>query len=265
MNLDTVTCCDWRDLLATLEPGSVDLLLTDMPYGKTQVEWDNPPDLAVWWQLVHPLMRSGGAVVCTATQPFTSQLVVSGLDWFRYEWIWRKSNSVGHLNAHIMPLQQHESILVFGEKTPDYYPQLRDRVPHGRTKNGTQGAAYGTFHQEGVRTIEYEQGYPSSVVDFNTCYHDREAGLHPTQKPLALFEYLIRTYTLPDDLVVDPFCGSGTTALAARNLGRFWICGDLDRHYVDVSLDRLRMPFEACRVPPASAPLEDLPMFARPS
>lgn len=242
--LSDVLCCDWRDLLASLADHSVQLCLADMPYGNTQAGWDTRINLRDWWALLRRVMRPSGAVVMTAAQPFTSMLVMSNFHDFKHEWIWRKSLPSGHLNAKRQPLRQHESILVFG-RTPAYYPQLRPRLNkgYGRTTQHLSDV-YGAVSGNGEREIEDDQGYPLTVLDFPTVYHSREPRINPTQKPVALFEYLIRTYSAPDDLVIDPFMGGGTTAVAARQARRRYVCGDIDESQYEAVLERLDAPWQ---------------------
>lgn len=155
---------------------------------------------------------------------------------FRYEWIWKKSQATGFLDANRKPMKQHESILVFCERSAPYYPQMGKGLPYVTGKNGNS-SNYGYFNR--VRTVNSTgDRYPKTIIEF-----DIENGDHPTQKPVALYEYLIRTYTQPSGLVVDFCAGSGTTAIAARNLGRTFIAGDQSAEYCDVARKRLAMPF----------------------
>jgi site-specific DNA-methyltransferase (adenine-specific) len=242
--LDSVQCCDWRDLLRAIPAGSVDLLLTDMPYGITACDWDKRPDLDEWWRLVKPVMKPRGAVVCTASQPFTSMLVMSNLKWFRYEWVWEKSLPTGYLNASRVPLKRHENVLIFYQRSGNYVPQFTTGEPY-RAMSGTVAGVVRDKSVGGWLTENNGRRYPVSVIQIDSETDPR----HPTQKPLALLDYLIRTYTQPGDLVVDPFVGSGTTAVAARNTGRHWIVGDLDAGYCEIARRRQAEPYT-------------LPMFA---
>lgn len=258
VKLDSIHCCDAFKLCGNLPPHSVDMILTDPPYGVTQIAWDKRPDLAAMWQAFKRVIKPRGAIVMTASQPFTSVLVCSNLEMFRYEWIWDKTNPVGFLNAKVRPMGLHESVLIFGDANTPYYPQLRKEVskPFGRVSTSiarSYGAA-GADRQFGV-------GYPLSILKFPRPNNLSGGGLHPNQKPVALFEYLIRTYTQPGDLVLDPYCGSGTTALAARNTGRRFVCGDTSAEYVAIARDRLRMPFEPRQVKRENN-VTDLPLFA---
>ncbi len=237
MQLDSVQHADFFELLAQLPSQSVDMILCDMPYGTTACAWDEVIPFEPMWAAYKRVIKPRGAIVLTASQPFTSRLVCSNLGMFRYEWIWRKPQGTGYLNANRQPMKNHESILVFAEGAHHYQPIMRDGKPYRATSG-----AVGGFVQDktvgGYLTINNGERYPLSVLDFNGI-----TGLHPTQKPVALFEYLIRTYTRPDELVADPCVGSGTTALAARNTGRHWLCGDKELGYVEIARQRLAEPY----------------------
>lgn len=237
MELDSVVCMDAYELLASLPDKSVDLLLTDAPYNTTACEWEMELDLPRWWALVKRILKPRGACVMTTSQPFTTRLIASNYEMFRYEWIWEKPNGTGYLNANRVPMKSHETIIVFCEKGTAYYPIMEKSAPYSTTS----GAAGGFVRDKtvgGHQTINTGLRYPKTILRF-----DSEVGYHPTQKPVALFEYLIRTYTQAGDLVVDPFVGSGTTAVAARNLGRHFICGDQSAEYVAIANKRLNEPF----------------------
>ena len=258
--VDRVYCCDWMDLLRALPAQSVDLMLTDMPYGHTDLVWDIAPDLEQWWLLIGQALTPNGTVVATSTQPFTSELVMSNRKWFKYEWVWEKTVASGFLHAANKPMKNHENILIFSPGTTNhasltqsrmaYFPQMEKGERWQRkvvSPNVTEDSAAGhhpskiNFDYVGKLTGSPDgQRYPQSVLHFGNG--NNNSG-HPTQKPVALFEYLIRTYTAPGDLVVDPFVGGGTTALAARNTGRHYICGDNMLEYVEGARRRLAEPY----------------------
>jgi len=239
--LGTIHHCDWRVLVDALPDASVDMCLADTPYGTTACAWDTVIDLDAWWAAMRRVMKPRGAVVMTASQPYTSVLVCSNLDWFRYEWVWDKIQASNIGNVKFMPLRSHENILLFSKNGTIYNPQFRKDVllPFGK-KTGTDTKTIGTFgenYQVGV-------GYPKTVLRYMRPNNLTGGGLHPTQKPVDLFDYLIRTYTHPGDLVLDPFVGSGTTAVAARNLGRRFVCGDVSADYVQIARERLAQPWQ---------------------
>lgn len=255
--LEAIHCLDWRVLLAALPAQSVDLTITDTPYGTTACSWDTVIDLAHWWREMRRVMKPRGAVVMTASQPYTSALVMSNPAWFRYEWIWHKPAPVGFLDARRKPLDAHETILVFAAASPPYYPQglTAVYVKSGSLQKTKPGGVYGRVGNPDY--INTEGNFPRTVIEFGNGLNNK---VHPTQKPVALFEYLIRTYTHEHALVLDPFCGSGTTAVAARNTKRRYICGDISAEYVAIARDRVRVEPFAPIV--ADDDVSDLPLFA---
>lgn len=237
--LDTVHHADLFDLCAQLDAGSVDMILADLPYGTTACAWDTVIPFEPMWAAFRRVIKPRGAIVLTASQPFTSALVMSWPQGFKYEWAWDIVAPTGHLNVKMRPMRQHDNILVFCDGVAPYFPQFRKGVtPHAANGIG-QAGAYGKFGD--VRRTGV--GYPSTVIRFMRPGNFGVISEHPTQKPVALFEYLIRTYTQPDELVFDPTAGSGTTAIAARNTGRHYIVGDSSAEYVDVIRARLAKPY----------------------
>lgn len=222
---------DCFDHMRTLADGSVDLVLCDLPYGTTQNPWDSVLPLDALWREYWRVCRPGAAVVLTASQPFTSVLGASQIAALRYEWVWQKTTATGHLNAKRQPMKKHEVVLVFCRSAPPYYPQ--GLVPHNKVvRRGSNGANFGT---SGTSNFQEWTNYPRSIVEFAL---DGD-GFHPTQKPVALFEYLIRTYSQPGQLVLDNTAGSGTTAIAAEAAGRPWICIEKDPDYYWQAIARL--------------------------
>jgi site-specific DNA-methyltransferase (adenine-specific) len=221
-------------LLPKLAAHSIDMILCDLPYGITQNKWDSIIPLDLLWEQYRRVLKPDGVCVLTASQPFTSQLVCSSpASWFRYEWIWHKNCVTGHLNVKRMPMEAHENILVFSPALHTYVPQ--GLQPYGKIKKrGHNGANYG---KSGTENFQEVTGYPRSVLEFDS---DRSK-LHPTIKPVALFEYLLRTYTDPDGggWVLDNCCGSGTTGVACENTGRNFIEMDIDPEYCTVAYSRL--------------------------
>lgn len=240
LTLDTVHHCDALTLCAALPDRSIDLILCDLPYGTTACSWDVVIPFAPMWAAFKRVIKPRGAIVLTASQPFTSVLVCSNLDWFKYEWVWEKTVGSNPLLTMYQPFRKHESILVFYRNQPVYMPQMEVGEPY--TDKPRASGLKAIHDTPGQKRAICNQGtrYPSSVQRFA---NPNNGGAHPTQKPVALFEYLIRTYTQPGDVVFDPCCGSGTTAIAARNTGRRWICGDSDAGYAQVAKDRLATPY----------------------
>ena len=221
-----------------------DAIIADMPYGTTQNEWDSVLQLSEVWLQYKRLIKSGGGIVLTATQPFTSELVMSNKEWFKWEDVWRKSHATGHLNCKVMPLRQHENILVFGEGRITYNPQIEQKpmidVRPSR-KSAAKTSNYGAYHNNPETTIPLDMSYPRSVLEINSPNHG-EKGLHPNQKPFALMAYLIRTYTNPEEIVLDNTMGSGTTLAAAQDEGRQAVGIELSEEYCKIAVERLRQP-----------------------
>lgn len=246
--INTVYNHDLLTLCSLLDEGSVNLIVADLPFGLTENSWDVVIPFAPMWKAFKRVAAPNAAIVLNSKQPFTSMLVTSNLKMFRQELIWKKSLPTGHLNARVRHLEIHENILVFSQRGAAYYPQLKQRKSHGST-DYRPSANYGEFGSKAERTIAETEGYPTSVIEINTAYHEREAGLHPTQKPEALLDYIIRTYSKPGDVVIDPCCGSGTTAQAARALSRNWIISDngfddkTGNSWADISRNRLSNPY----------------------
>jgi len=247
--VNKVHCLDAFTLLRMIPDASVDAYITDLPYGTTACSWDEIIPFAPMWAEVKRTLKPRGVFVTTASQPFTSKLVMSNVGMFKYEWIWAKSKPIGYLNANRRPMMEHESVLVFavGGSTAannkaepmNYFPEMiTGAKPYISRKH--KGQSYEGYNAHNAHTtINTGSRYPTSILKFANSNYESN---HPTQKPVALYEYLIRTYTQPDNLVVDFCCGSGTTALAARNLGRRFIAGDITLEYVNVAR-RLAQPW----------------------
>lgn len=224
---------DCLERMATLKPGSIDLVLTDPPYGTTRCRWDTPLALPDMWRSVARVARANAPLVFTAAQPFSSALVMSNPKLFGYEWIWQKEAGTGLLNAKRQPLRDHESVLVFYRKPPPYHPQFTQGKPYTVTKGGETEC----YNNSGTVTTRSDgRRYPKTVQRFN---RDRNR-VHPTQKPVALMAYLIKTYTKEGDTVLDFTMGSGTTGVACRHLGRKFVGIELDAGYFETACDRIK-------------------------
>ena len=220
---------DCLERMKEIPDGSVDLILCDLPYGTTQNKWDSVITFEPLWAQYRRVCKPNAAIVLTAAQPFTSFLVSSNARDFKYQWVWQKSKPTGHLNAKKQPLRNHEDVLVFYSAQPTYNPQgtRPTDVMVSRTNRGNYGACSKTTRQ----TVT---GYPCTVIQFST-----ESGIHPTQKPVALMEYLIRTYTNEGEVVLDNCMGSGTTGIACRNLHRKFIGIEMDENYFNIAKKRI--------------------------
>ena len=238
---------DCLELMKELPNKSIDMILCDLPYGTTACKWDTIIPFEPLWKEYTRIIKDNGAIVLTASQPFTSALVTSNPSMFRYEWIWDKVSGKDFYQAKRRPLKQHENILIFSKGNTIYKPQtyeaekknMRDRVKN-KTKAQT-GTIYGDL-KEYTSQKDERQRYPGSV--FIHSYQENELHyskrLHPTQKPVALFEYLIKTYTNEGDLVLDNCAGSFTTAVACNNLKRRWICIEKEEEYCEIGRNRLK-------------------------
>lgn len=248
--LDTVHNTDLLTLCGMCDPQSIDMILCDLPYGTTDCSWDEIIPFEPMWAAFRRVIKPRGAIVLTASQPFTSKLVMSNLAWFKYEWIWEKSMATDFLNGKNKPMKAHENVMVFSSGTTangspnkmSYYPEIDKskgawkRVNRSDPRTGAWDIGGRTPFVVG-ELRGHEGRYPRSVVLFENGNHNNA---HPTQKPVALFEYLIRTYTREGETVLDPCVGSGTTAIAARNTDRRYIVGDTSAEYIAITQKRLK-------------------------
>ncbi len=224
--------------MASIPDASVDMVLCDLPYGTTACKWDSVIPFEPLWAHYKRVCKKNAAIVLTASQPFTSVLGASNISQLRYSWVWKKNNVTGHLNAKRMPMKDFEDILVFHGETPTYNPQ--GLVPYG--KMGRRGGNGDAFGKSGLTNLQEFTNYPRAILEFS---YDKVRGLHPTQKPVALMEYLVRTYTNPGDTVLDNTMGSGTTGVACANTGRRFIGIERDEHYFRVASERIRNALQA--------------------
>lgn len=233
-----IICGDAIETMKTIT--AVSAVFADLPYGTTQNIWDSVIDLHDFWQECWRLVPKTGPVICNAAMPFSATLVMSQPSAFRYDWVWEKTMATGHLNAKRCPLRAHESILVFCRQGAPYYPQKTTGHPpvNSFTKHRGAGSNYGKT-TIGIRGGGSTERYPRSVQVFPS--DKQHVALHPTQKPLALMRYLVRTYTLPGQTVLDPTCGSGTTLLACALEGRSYIGIESDPLMHRVAQQRLKI------------------------
>lgn len=216
------------------------MVLCDLPYGTTRNKWDSVIDLDHFWEQVWRVAKQDAAVVLTAQTPFDKVLGCSQLKYLRYEWIWEKGNASGHLNAKRAPLKAHENVLVFYRKQPTYNPQKTSghvrKVSSASHRRGTRlSDNYGDVNKN--YGYDSTDRFPRSTLFFSS--DKQKSKIHPTQKPVALFEYLIRTYTNPGELVLDACMGSGTTAVAALASGRNYVGFETDETYFNASIQRI--------------------------
>jgi DNA modification methylase len=227
---------DCLERMKEIPAGTVDLVLCDPPYGTTMCKWDSVINLELMWEQLKRVIKQNGAIVITAAQPFTSILVCSNLKMFRYDLVYDKPAGTGFFNAKKMPLRSHESVLVFYNKLPTYNPQMT----HGHErKTSSRLDAKSECYGKAVKKTSYDSTsrYPRSIQRFSS---DKQKGnFHPTQKPVALMEYLIKTYSNESEAVLDFTMGSGSTGVAAKNLNRDFIGIELDEEYFNIAQDRI--------------------------
>ncbi len=218
---------DCLELLKNIPDGSVDLILTDPPYGTTACKWDSVIPFEPMWAELKRIIKPNGAIVLFGSEPFSSALRMSNIKQYKYDWVWKK-RAVNFLNAKKQPLREVENIMVFNSLF--YYPQdliYKPRVNKRSNSTETNGA-------HGLSNLSEYTNYPKNILEFKN-----ERGLHPTQKPVALLEYLIKTYTQENETVLDFTMGSGSTGVAARNLNRSFIGIELDEKYFDIAKERI--------------------------
>jgi DNA modification methylase len=220
---------------------SIDMVLCDLPYGVTsRNRWDVIIPFDQLWSQYKRIIKDNGAIVLTAVKPFSSMLIMSNPKMYRYDIIWRKNKSTGFLNAKKMPLRNHEEVLIFYKKLPTYNPQKTSghRAANNYTKHTGDGSNYGNT-KLGVSGGGQTDRYPTSVWDIKVMNNDNPNKWHPTQKPIELFEKLILTYTNPGEIILDTCSGAGTTAVAASNTNRKYICFEKDKDIYERSLEHV--------------------------
>lgn len=232
---------DMFNVLGNLEPQSIDLLLTDFPYGtlnKARNQWDRVIDYDKFWEIANIICKPTCAIISTAAQPFTAELISTNYRDFKYCLVWEKSKATGYLNAKKQPMRAHEDIVVFYKKQPTYNPQMTSGDPYDKGKAlrdceqyGKQTKAVHVKNEEGTR-------YPRSVIYFKTA--ESEGKFHPTQKPVELYRWLVRTYSNPGDTVLDPCMGAGTTGISATLEDRKFIGIEREKEYFESACDRIQ-------------------------
>jgi len=231
-----IICGDCMEIMKDIPDNSIDMILCDLPYGITACKWDTVIPLDKLWEQYKRIIKDNSAMVFTATQPFTSKLVMSNLEMFKYEWVWDKHISRGMHIAKYRPMQKHENILIFGKGKLNYYPIMIKREKPVKVKNYGSSKSSPLAHNDREFRI-YTHKNPESIL---VGYWEKNKGkLHPTQKPVSLFEYLIKTYANEGDQVLDNCIGSGTTAIACLKLSRKFIGIDISPKYCEIAEKRL--------------------------
>ena len=239
LELNKIHNGDCLELMKLIPDNSVDAIITDPPYGTTACKWDSVIPLEPMWGQLKRIIKPKGAIVLFGSQPFTTTLISSNHSMFKYQLIWEKSKSGSAFTAKYRPIAKHEEILVFCKGTTNYYPQMEEGTPYTRTRKPPpiNNHKLGLGKKENT-TINEGTRYPSSVLRFQQKWR-RQDQLHPTQKPVALLEYLIKTYTQENEVVLDFTIGSGTTAVAAINTNRQFIGIEKDKGYYDIACRRI--------------------------
>lgn len=234
MNYDYIEQGDCLELMKKIPDGSVDMILCDLPYGTTKNKWDNVIPFDSLWTQYERIIKDNGAVVLFCDGLFTANLIKSNVRMWRYNLIWDKQRGCDFLNANVKPLKSHEDIAVFYKKKPIYNKQVWYSTPYKRTKNGSLSDNYGDRKEAWSESTDGARN-PLTILSFARD-GDRS---HPTQKPVALLEYLIKTYTNEGDIVLDNCMGSGSTCIAAVNTNRHYIGFELDEKYFQIACQRL--------------------------
>tara|TARA_R100001460_G_scaffold553_6_gene2717 strand:- start:6 stop:749 length:744 start_codon:yes stop_codon:yes gene_type:complete len=228
------------EVMKSIPDGSVHAIITDPPYGTTACKWDSVIDFELMWEQLNRIIKPNGAIVLFGAEPFSSALRMSNIKNYKYDWVWQKPKGTGHLNAKRMPLNDFENISVFYKKQSTYNPQFTKGEPYKRlnaNKNALSKGCYGKTN-ESHDTINKGRRYPKRVLNFQSD-SQRFGSLHPTQKPVALMEYLIKTYTNENETVLDFTMGSGTTGVACVNTKRNFIGIELDDKYYNIAKQRI--------------------------
>ena len=234
---------DCLELMKDIPDGSIDMILCDLPYGTTACKWDTIIPLDKLWNEYRRVTKPNSAIVLTSAQPFTTILISSNFKEFAYNWVWDKKFGANFVQAKRMPMRIHEDVVIFCKsgKTPTYYPQMMKRdVPIKKGGNKPSEAIpirqTDTALNFGKKVKTYDYKFPETIIEFN-CREGR--GYHPTQKPVALMEYLIKTYTNEQDMVLDNCMGSGTTGVACVNTNRSFIGMEMDANYFNIAENRI--------------------------
>ena len=230
---------DCLELMKNIPDKSIDMILCDLPYGTTACKWDTVIPFEPLWEQYNRIIKDNSAIVLFGSQPFTSALIMSNLKMFKYEWIWEKDAGSNFATVKYQPMKEHENILVFGKGKTRYFPIMQERIGSRKGKetttidSGRKDSVYGTQEGRGILKVG-KLRYPRSIQRFN-----RERGLHPTQKPVKLLEYLIKTYTNEGELVLDNCMGSGSTGVACLKTNRKFIGIEQDDKYFEIAYNRI--------------------------
>ncbi len=234
---------DCFEIFPKIKDNSIDLILTDPPYGTTACKWDTVIPFEPMWKELHRVIKKNGAIVLFGSEPFSSALRMSNIKNYKYDWIWIKDKATNHLNAKKMPMRKTELISIFYKQQCVYNPQLSKKDPKNirpDRKARKQADNYGVMTKVSKRVIPIDMSYPHEILNLKGCSGGgKNNKLHPTQKPVPLMEYLIKTYTNEKDTVLDFTMGSGTTGVACKNLNRNFIGVEKEKKYYEIAKDRI--------------------------
>ena len=233
---------DCLEEMAKLPDQSIDFVLTDPPYGTTACKWDTVIPFEPMWAQLKRIIKPNGAICLFGSEPFSSALRMSNIKMFKYDWVWLKDKPSGFLNAKKRPMLSHENVSVFYSNPPKYQPQFWPSKPMNTVNHGgnTQSHNYGSYKKTENKNKNTTLRYPVSYLKMNTVNGQSKEKYHPTQKPVPLLEYLIKTYTLEGETVLDFTMGSGSTGVAAKNLNRKFIGIELDKEYFEIAKKRIQ-------------------------
>ena len=239
LELNKIHLGDCLDLMKYIPDKSIDMILCDLPYGTTACKWDTIIPFEPLWEQYKRIVKDNGAIVLFGSQPFTSALIMSNPKMFKYEWIWDKHIPRNFINAKIMPMQKHENILIFGKGKINYYPQMIERDKPVKVKNYSKGNSAYKLNNDGTDDKEriYTHRHPDTIIEGK--WEANAGKLHPTQKPVSLCEYLIKTYTNEYDTVLDNCMGSGSTIVACINTNRKYIGIEKELKYFEIAKKRI--------------------------
>jgi len=254
---------DCLEVMPTLADKSIDAIVCDLPYGTTNCSWDSVIPFEPLWAQYKRIIKPKGAIVLFGSQPFTSALVMSNIEWFKYCWVWKKDKATGHLNALVQPMADCEDIAVFGENGIRYYPQVEPKQKENIRPLSRRAPtdSYGKYNEQAERLIPLDMSFPKRVLNFPTTNHG-ERGYHPTQKPVSLLRYLLRTYTNEGETILDNTMGSGSTIVAAIQEGRNAIGIERDADYFAIAQRRcLEATYQPSLFTPQPQQWEPVAMF----
>jgi site-specific DNA-methyltransferase (adenine-specific) len=228
--------------MKTLPDDSIDAIITDPPYGTTNCKWDAVIAFDLMWNELNRIVKNNGVIALFGSQPFSSLLITSNLKMYKHDWVWKKTMPKGHLNSKKYPMKIYEMIHIFSKTTPKYNPQMWESKPMNTVyKSGGNGkdSTYNFMNTINQKNINRTSRFPQDVIEFTELTGNSKQRVHPTQKPVELMEYLVKTYTNANETVLDFTMGSGTTGVACKNLNRNFVGIELDKDYFEIATARI--------------------------